>query len=162
MKYVVTITDPKTGKVSNSNIPTTKAHAQRWVNQYIRDGIQAVITPFEEEPVSPGSEIQRAFAAEENHRWGFVKVRFSWRNMEDQVVSTYLSMQELYMDWYGECEHCPENDAVIFDIQIGTTKIPNEAAAGFKFEELMSFIDKTWPPRKRSRVVPVKFSLVER
>lgn len=154
MKYVVTVTDPNTGKVIKRDIPTTKAHAQRWTNQYIREGLQAVITPVDEEPVPPGSEIQRAFAAEAIHRWAFVKVRFSWRNMEDQVVSTYLSMRELYMDWYGECEHCPENDAVIFDVQIGTTRIPNESADGFKFKNLMSYIEKTWPPQKHGKRRP--------
>jgi len=149
MKYVVTVTDPNTGEVCRGDIPTTKSHAQRWANQYIKDGLQAEITPVVAAPVAPGSEIQSAFAAEASHRWGFVKVRFSWLNMEDQVVSTYLSMRDLYADWYGACEHCPENDTVIFDIQIGTTKISNEAAAGFKFEDLMTFIDKTWPPQTR-------------
>ena len=148
MKYVVTVVDPGTGKSCVRGVPTTKSHARHWANQYIKDGFQADIAPVESAMSVPGNEIKSAFDAEKEHRWDFVKVRFSWINMEDQVVNAYLSMRELYMDWHGECENCPENDAVIFNIQIGTTAIPNEATNGFRFEDLMALIEETWPPHK--------------
>lgn len=147
-RYVAVITDPTTGMVKTS-IPTTKAHAQNWVNQHIQNGGQAAIAPFEEEPIQPGTEIRRAFEAEVDHIWSQVNVQFSWINdwtNDDEVeLSTKISMSELYKDWYAGCEHCPPNDTPLFNIKIGTTEIPDEAAAGFEFATLMDFIEKTWP-----------------
>ena len=95
------------------------------------------------------NEIKQAFKREKIHRWDHVKIRFSWINEEEAVVKTYLSAYALHADWHGECEHCPENDAEIFDIQIGTSEIPNEAVPGFRFEELMELIENTWRRKKR-------------
>lgn len=97
------------------------------------------------------NEIKQAFEREKNHRWDQVKIRFSWINMEDAVANLYLSMRDLYVDWMGDCMLSPPNDAEIFDIQIGTAKIPNEATGGFQFIELMELIEKTWKWKKRGR-----------
>ena len=151
MKYVVRVADPVTGEMCVKSKPTTKTHAKKWASQYAKEGLQADIAPVGEVVLETGKEIESAFKAEAEHRWDFVKVRFSWINAEEKPTSTYLSMRDLYMDWNGECEHCPENDTVIFDICVGTNAIPNEPVEGFRFEELMQLIGKTWLSKKRGR-----------
>lgn len=151
MRYVVSVKDPITGKVTVGDVPTTKSHARRWANQYIKDGFEADIVEVNSDSITPGEEIKCAFAAEKDHRWEWVKVRLSWINMEEEVASLYLSMCDLYEDWMGECMLCPPNDAEIFDVQIGSTTISNEALGEFRFEELMGFVEQTWPKKKRGR-----------
>ena len=149
MKYLVRVEDADTGEMCVRKIPTTKSHAKQWANQYIQEGRKADIIPWDSEVSRSDDCFKCAFEAEKDHRWDLVKIRFSWRNMEDQIVSTYMSMRELYADWFGECVHCPGNDTVVFDVKVGTSVIPNEAIKGLLFGELMTFVDKTWPPHKK-------------
>lgn len=106
---------------------------------------------IKKEKVVMNMEVLSAFEKEKDHLWHQVKVRFSWVNMEGEVASTYLPMRELYKDWQTDCDHCPDNDTPIFDLKVGTTPIPNEVLGEFRFEELMGFIEQTWPRKKRGR-----------
>lgn len=88
--------------------------------------------------------IKEAFEKEKLYQSRQVNICFSWYNAEGTISSTSLYADKLRRDWYGECLHCPENDAVIFALKIGTTRIPDTHNQGFRFEELMKFIENTW------------------
>ena len=88
--------------------------------------------------------ILAAFEKEKNHLPRQVRICFSWDNMEGARVEQKIYATKLIRDWYGDCEYCPENDAAITSLMVGTTPIPQEALDGFIFENLMNLIEDTW------------------
>lgn len=75
-----------------------------------------------------------------------VMVTYSWINHEGKEVTQTHSASELYEDWYGECEYCPENDAPLTSLKIGQVDIPKNGTDGTElvFEDLMQAIQKGW------------------
>lgn len=76
-------------------------------------------------------------------------VRF-WENRsleEPPIHVTTMNIAELYKDWWGECNNCPENDTFIYAIEFSTHNgrtffVDNAGYQDFTFEELMEAIKK--------------------
>lgn len=73
-----------------------------------------------------------------------VKVRYGWVNAENFMVEQEIVVSDLRNDWYGECEHCPENDTPLTVLSIGGIAIPKEELARVTFEKFMRAVEKTW------------------
>ena len=50
---------------------------------------------------------------------GGLVVRFRYRNCDDEeVIVKSIRASALYKDWYGDCNICPANDAVVTRLRI--------------------------------------------
>lgn len=68
---------------------------------------------------------------------------------EPTIHTTTMNVDELYKDWYGKCNICPENGDFIYAIEFSTYDgkyymVDNTDCMGFTFEELMREIEKTF------------------
>lgn len=64
-------------------------------------------------------------------------VRFSFINDVGKCVTQKdIRLSILYRDWYGECEHCPPNDAKITSVNMRTAD-----GAKFAVEDAIEFGD---------------------
>lgn len=76
-------------------------------------------------------------------------IRFYDRNNiaygENVMIPTTIKIADLYDDWYGDCNFCPENGEFVFGITIAQESTGRnyliESPYGFTFEELMMEIE---------------------
>lgn len=66
-------------------------------------------------------------------------VQYGYTNQEGCEFRVDLTVADFLKDWFGECEHCPENDAEVFDVKIGT--IIGAVSVSFAFNERIVFED---------------------
>ena len=43
-------------------------------------------------------------------------VRWHEDDGEGGVATTIINVDKLYRDWYDECRHCPENEAIVYEV----------------------------------------------
>ena len=78
-----------------------------------------------------------------------VEVRFT-EDMGDYVSppmhTTSSGLKDLYADWYGEAENCPENGTLIYGLEFNDNGrvfwIDNSTGYPMSFEEMMHAVEK--------------------
>ena len=78
-----------------------------------------------------------------------VEVRFT-EDMGDYASppmhTTSSGLKDLYVDWYGEAENCPENGTLIYGLEFNDNGrvfwIDNSTGYPMSFEEMMHAVEK--------------------
>ena len=64
---------------------------------------------------------------------------------ENALIPTTIGIDDLYNDWYGDCDSCPENGEFVFGITIAQESTGKsyliETQYEYTFEELMMDIE---------------------
>lgn len=64
----------------------------------------------------------------------------------NSMIPTTIGIDDIYKDWYGNCDSCPENGEFIFGITIAQESTGRsyliETNCEYTFEELMMRIEK--------------------
>lgn len=83
---------------------------------------------------------------------GEVEVRYyeSAPFCEPPIHTTSINLLLLYEDWWGECNHCPENGQIIYNVEFNVLgKIYwMDNKMDFTFEELMEEFRYSYPQFK--------------
>ena len=78
-----------------------------------------------------------------------VVVKFKTTNVDGVPIRQLMSVGALSEDWYGACDFCPENDAVIEFLELSygdrVEKIKEKYLVDFRFEDMMAIIEEVWP-----------------
>lgn len=85
--------------------------------------------------------------AEQNNPSGWTIRFYDGSNYdENTMIPTTIDIDDLYDDWYGDCNNCPENGEYVFGIAIAQESTGKifliETQYGYTFEELMEEIKK--------------------
>lgn len=76
-------------------------------------------------------------------------VRWHEDDGEGGVATTIINVDKLYRDWYDECRHCPENEAIVYEVifcdyEGRTFMVEENMLNGVNFETVMRAIEKRW------------------
>lgn len=73
---------------------------------------------------------------------------------ERYMIPTTIGIDDLYNDWYKNCDYCPENGKFVFGITIAQESTGKcfliETSSEYTFEELMMAIEEEFYPNRNN------------